>query len=35
MVPDGDEDMLWFMEPLKMDIIPTDDVHLKPSLLNK
>lgn len=35
MVPDGDEDMLWFMKLLKMDIIPADDVHLKPSLFNK
>lgn len=35
MVPEGDEDMLWLMELMKMDTIAADDVHLKPSLLKK
>ena len=35
MVPDGDEDMRWLMDLLKMDTIPADDVHLKPTLLQK
>ena len=35
MVPDGDEDMRWLMNLLKMDTIPADDVHLKPTLLQK
>ena len=34
-VPEGDDDMLWLMELLKMDIIPADDVLLKPSLFKK
>ncbi len=34
-VPDDDYDMHWLMELLKMDTIPADDVHMKPSLLNK
>lgn len=34
-VPEGDENMRWLMELLKMDIIQPDDVHLKPSLLKK
>ncbi len=34
-VNEGDDDMLWLMELLKMDIIPPDDVLLKPSLLKK
>lgn len=35
MVPEGDEDMLWLMELMKMDTIAADDVHLKPSLFMK
>lgn len=35
MVPEGDEDMLWLMELMKMDTIAADDVHLKPSLFKK
>lgn len=34
-VNEGDDDMLWLMELLKMDIIPPDDVLLKPSLLKR
>lgn len=34
-VPEGDSDMLWLMELLKMDIIAADDVHLKPTLFRK
>lgn len=34
-VPEGDDDILLLMELLKMDIIPPDDVLLKPSLFKK
>lgn len=34
-IPEGDDNMQWLMELLKMDIIPADDVHLKPSLFKK
>ena len=34
-VPEGDDNMQWLMELLKMDIIPPDDVHLKPSLFKE
>lgn len=34
-VPEGDDDILLLMELLKMDIIPPDDVRLKPSLFKK
>lgn len=34
-IPEGDDNMQWLMELLKMDIIPADDVHLKPSLLKR
>lgn len=35
MVPEGDDDMQWLMELLKMDTIPADDVHLKPTLIKR
>ena len=34
-IPKGDDAMQWLMELLKMDIIPADDVHLKPTLLKR
>ncbi len=34
-VPEGDENMHWLMELLKMDTIPADDVHLKPTLFKR
>lgn len=34
-VPEGDDNMQWLMDLLKMDTIPADDVHLKPSLLKR
>lgn len=34
-VPEGDDSMQWLMELLKMDTIPADDVHLKPTLLKR
>lgn len=34
-INEGDENILWLMELLKMDTIPPDDVLLKPSLLKK
>lgn len=34
-VAEGDENMKWLMELLKMDIIQPDDVHLKPSLFKR
>ena len=34
-VPEGDDNMKWLMELLKMDIIQPDDVHLKPSLFKR
>ena len=34
-IPEGDDAMQWLMELLKMDIIPADDVHLKPTLLKR
>ena len=35
LIPPDDKDMLHLMDLLKMDIIPADDVHLKPTLLQK
>lgn len=33
-IPKGDKDMEWLMDIMGMDIIPADDVHLKPTLFS-